>query len=411
MDFSPSVEQEAVRAKAHRLAETVVGPAARRADEERRFDRSVITALAREGILGGPIPREFGGGGWDDVSFVLACEELGRVDAAVRGFLCVHAGLVARTVHDHGTPDQRARWLPRLASGEWLGAYALTEEGAGSDAAAIATRAREEGDSFVLDGEKIWITNGGISDFLLVFATVDPALGRRGIACFAVEPGARGLERERMPGIELGHRGADHARLVLRGLRVPRDAVLGPIGGGYGVAMGALDHGRLGVAAGAVGLHAACLELSIAHARTRRQFGKRIGDFQMIQERLADMSASLEASRLLVRRAAWARSRGERDPAAVAAAKLFATEAAERAASEAVLLLGSRGYSSESPVERHYRDAQGLRIYEGTSHIQRIVVARALLGKDDASGAAVTPASAARPTGTTGGAGPSGGAA
>ena len=382
MDFSPSVDQEAVRAKARRLAETIVGPAARHADEERRFDRSVIAALAKEGILGGPLPREFGGGGWDDVSFVLACEELGRVDASVRGFLCVHAGLVARAVYDHGTPDQRAAWLPKLASGEWLGAYALTEEGAGSDAGAIATTAREEGDSFVLDGEKVWITNGGVADFLLVFATVDPALGRKGIACFAVEPGAKGLERRKMPGVELGHRGADHARLVMRGLRVPRESALGPIGGGYGVAMGALDHGRLGVAAGAVGIHAACLELCLEHARKRRQFGRRIGDFQMVQERLADMAASLEASRLLVRRAAWLRSQGERDSAAVAAAKLFATEAAQQAASEAVLLLGSRGYSNESPVERHYRDAQGLRIYEGTSHIQRIVLARALLGKD-----------------------------
>jgi len=387
VDFRLAPEQESVRAKARRLVETVVAPAARRADEERRFDRSVIAALGREGILGGPLPREFGGGGWDDVSFALACEELGRADAAVRGFVCVHTGLVARTILDHGAPDQRARWLPRLASGEWIGAYALTEEGAGSDAAALATRAREEGDSFVLDGEKVWITNGGVADLILVFATLDPALGRKGITAFTVEPGAKGLERNRMPGVELGHRGADHARLVLRGVRVPRDAVLGPPGGGWTVAMGALEHGRLGVAAGAVGLHAACLDLAVGHARRRRQFGKRIGDFQMVQERLADMAAELEASRLLVLRAAWARSNGERDAAAVAAAKLFATEAAQRAASEAVLLLGSRGYSTESPVERHYRDAQGLRIYEGTSLVQRIVVARALLGRDDASGA------------------------
>jgi alkylation response protein AidB-like acyl-CoA dehydrogenase len=382
VDFAPTRAQERVRALARRLAAEVVAPAARRADEERRFDRSVIRALGRAGILGGPLPRSLGGGGWDDVSFALACEELGRADASVRGFLCVHAGLVARSILDHGTREQQRRWLPRLASGEWIGAYALTEEGAGSDAAALATTAREEGDAFVLDGEKVWITNGGVADLIVVYATVDPALGREGITAFVLEPGAAGIARRRMPGVELGHRGADHARLVLRGVRVPRSAVLGAVGGGYGIAMGALEHGRLGVAAGAVGIHAACLDLVLAFARGRRQFGRRIGEFQMVQERIADMAADLEASRLLVLRAAWERSRGARGPGPVAAAKLFATEAAQRAASEAVLLLGSRGYSSESPVERHYRDIQGLRIYEGTSHIQRIVLARALLGKD-----------------------------
>lgn len=185
-----------------------------------------------------------------------------------------------------------------------------------------------------------------------------------------------------MPGVELGHRGADHARLVLRGARVPGDAVLGPVGGGFRVAMAALDHGRLGVAAGAVGLHRACLEAVVAFARSRRQFGKRIGDFQMVQERIADMAVELEAARLLVHRAALAGAGGARRTAEVAAAKLYATEAAMRAAGEAVLLLGSRGYSSESPVERHFRDAQGLRIYEGTSLVQRIILAREILGKE-----------------------------
>jgi alkylation response protein AidB-like acyl-CoA dehydrogenase len=394
VDFAPTPEQEKVRALARRVAESIVAPAARRADEERRFDRSVIQAVAREGILGGPIPRDYGGGGWDDVSFVLCCEELGRVDASVRGFVCVHVGLVARSILDHGTEEQRRRWLPGLATGERLGAYALTEEGAGSDAAAIATRAREEGDTFVLDGEKIWTTNGGVADLLIVYATVDPALGRKGITAFVVDGRAAGIERLKMPGVELGHRGADHARLVLKGVRVPREDVLGPVGGGYAVAMQALEHGRLGVAAGAVGIHAACLDLVIEFARKRRQFGKRIGDFQMVQERIADMAAELEASRLLVLRAAWTRAQGERGPGPVAAAKLFAAEAAQRAASEAVLLLGSRGYSSESPVERHYRDVQGLRIYEGTSHIQRIVLARDLLGKD---GPVAKPSRAAAP--------------
>jgi alkylation response protein AidB-like acyl-CoA dehydrogenase len=382
MDLSLSPAQEEVRERCRRLAREVVAPAARRADEERRFDRTVIDALAREGLLGGPLPREHGGGGWDDLSFALCCEELGRADASVRGLVCVHVGLVGRCIADHGTPAQRERWLPRLASGAWLGAYALTEEGAGSDAAAIATTARQDGDGWILDGEKIWITNGNVADLVLVYATVDPSLRHRGITAFVLEQGTEGIGRLPMPGVELGHRGADHARLVLRGVRVPDANRLGPVGGGFAAAMGALDHGRLGVAAGAVGLHAACLDLVVESAKARRQFGKRIGDFQMVQERIADMAVALEASRLLVWRAAWERGRGARSPAAVAAAKLFATEAAQAAASEAVLLLGSRGYSSESPVERHYRDAQGLRIYEGTSLVQRIILARDLLGKD-----------------------------
>ena len=382
MDFTLSPENLAVRDLARRVANEVVAPAARRADEERRFDREVVRALAREGILGGPLPRELGGGGWDDLSFALCCEELGRVDASVRGFVCVHVGLVARCILDCGTREQRERWLPRLAAGAWLGAYALTEEGAGSDAAAVATTAREASDGWVLDGEKIWTTNGGVADLVVVYATVDPAKRHEGITAFVLEPGTEGVERHRMAGVELGHRGADHARLVLRGAKVPKGNVLGEVGGGFRVAMEALDHGRLGVAAGAVGIHAACLDAVVEFARKRRQFGRRIGDFQMVQERIADMAADLEASRLLVHRAAWSRSRGERGAAPVAAAKLFATEAAQRAATEAVLLLGSRGYTSESPVERHYRDVQGLRIYEGTSHVQRIILAREILGKD-----------------------------
>jgi len=383
MDFSPGPEHRRVQDLARKVAREVVAPAARRADEERRFDRSVIDALAREGILGGPIPSEHGGGGWDDVSFALCCEELGRADASVRGFVCVHVGLVGRTILDHGTAEQKARWLPRLARGERLGAYALTEEGAGSDAAAIATTARETKGGWVLDGEKIWITNGGVADLVIVYATVDPALKHRGITAFVLEAPVKGLTRKRMPGVELGHRGADHARLVMKGVRVPKGNLLGAVGGGFRVAMQALDHGRLGVAAGAVGIHAALLDLVAEFARKRRQFGKRIGDFQMVQERIADMAAELEASRLLVHRTAWERSRGIRNPAGVAAAKLFATEAAQRAATEAVLLLGSRGYSNESPVERHYRDVQGLRIYEGTSLVQRIILAREILGKEE----------------------------
>jgi hypothetical protein len=383
VDLSLNAAQRKVRDLTARLAREVVAPAARRADEERRFDRTVVDALARAGILGGPLPRRYGGRGWDDLSFALCCEELGAADASVRGFVCVHTGLVARTILDAGTAAQRARWLPELTSGGWIGAYALTEEGAGSDAAAVATRARRVRGGWVLEGEKVWITNGGIADLILLYATVDPRKKHRGITAFVLGPGVEGLHRAPMEGVELGHRGSDHARLVLRGVRVPDRDVLGAVGAGFKVAMAALDHGRLGVAAGAVGLHRACLDAVVEFARTRRQFGRRIGDFQMVQERIADMAADLEAARLLVWRAATARAGGGRSTAEVSAAKLFAVEAAQRAATEAVLLLGSRGYTSTSPVERHYRDVQGLRIYEGTSLIQRLILARSILGRDE----------------------------
>ena len=380
MNLALDAGQEAVRTLARRVATETVAPAARAADADRAFNREVIRVLGREGILGGPLPKEHGGGGWDDLSFALCCEELGRVDASVRGFVCVHSGLVAKTIASRADDAQKARWLPRLASGAWIGAYALTEEGAGSDAAAIATTARKEGDGWRLEGEKVWITNGGVADLLVVYAKSDPDAGHRGITAFVLEPGTtEGLDREPMAGVELGHRGADHARLRFRGVKVPAANVLGAPGEGFKIAMGALDFGRLGVAAGAVGILASCLDEVVAFARGRKQFGKRLADFQMVQERVADMAVDLEAARLLVWRAAWTRMQGRRATAEVAAAKLFATEAAQRAASEAVLLLGSRGYSNENPVERHYRDIPGLRIYEGTNHIQRIVLARELL--------------------------------
>jgi alkylation response protein AidB-like acyl-CoA dehydrogenase len=268
-----------------------------------------------------------------------------------------------------------------LASGDWIGCYALTESNAGSDPASMETSVREEGDSYVLHGEKIWITNGNLAHLALVFATQDRAARHKGICAFLVPTDTAGFHREKMPGAELGHRASDHARIVLDGCRVPRNALLGASGEGFKVAMSALDHGRLGVAAGAVGVGQACLDACIDFARKRHQFGQRIGDFQMVQAALADMASDLEASRWLVYRAAWMKDQKLPTTKETSIAKLFATEAAARAASQAVLLHGGRGYSNEYPVERYYRDIKGLEIYEGTSHIQRIVIARALIGR------------------------------
>ncbi len=382
MDFALLPRDEEVLAAARRFVEAEIAPRAREADEERRFDRSRVALLARAGFLGGPLPARFGGPGWSHVQWALALIELGAADSSWRGFCTVQTALCGHVLLEHGSERQRAECLLRLVTGEWIFAYALTEPEAGTDAAAIRCRARPDGAGFVLEGEKHWITNGGSADRILVFATVDPAQGKEGVTCFLVPGDAPGLERGPIEGIELGHRAADHAVLRFHGVRLGEDAVLGPVGGGFKVAMAGLDHGRLGVAAGAVGIQQACETACLDFARRRRQFGKRIGDFQLVQEALTDLHVAHEATRLLTLRAAWLRDQGLPNGREVSVAKYAACEAAVRAGDQAVLLHGARGYSSAYPVERCLRDAKGLQIYEGTSHIQRIIVARDLLGRE-----------------------------
>lgn len=382
MNFALTPAQQRIRDLARRFADEEVAPIAREADERGTFPYHLVKRLAALGFLAGPVEPAYGGAGMDHVSFALVYEELGRADSSVRGFLAVHAGLVALCIRDWGTEEQKRRYLPLLASGEAIGCYCLTEPNAGSDVAGMEATATEEGDAYVLRGEKIWITNGNLATVALVFASRDRAARHRGICAFIVDPRTQGFGRERMPGRELGHRASDHARIILDGVRVPRSAMLGAPGEGFKVAMSALDHGRLGVAAGAVGVAQACLDACLAFTRERRQFGQRLADFQMIQGQLADMATSLEAARWLVYRAAWLQDRGLPATRETSMAKLFATETAVRAAGEAVLLHGGRGYSSAHPVERYYRDIKGLQIYEGTSHIQRLIIARDLVGRD-----------------------------
>ncbi len=382
MDFSLTPAQQAVQARARAFAQEEVAPLTRDADERGEFPGQLVPRMGALGLLAGPIAPEYGGSGMDYVSTALVYEELGRVDSSVRGFLAVHTGLVSLCIRDWGTAAQQRRILPRLASGAWIGCYCLTEPNAGSDAASIETTLREEDDCYVLNGEKIWITNGNIANIAIVFASRDRSAGHRGICALLVPTDTPGVIRAPMPGRELGHRAADHARIRFEECRVPKDALLGEAGQGFKVAMAALDHGRLGVAAGAVGVAQACLDACVAFARQRRQFGRRIGDFEMIQAQLADMAADVEAARLLVYRAAWMKDQGLPTTRATSIAKLFATEMAVKAASDAVLIHGGRGYSNEYPVERYYRDIKGLQIYEGTSHIQRIVIAREMIGKE-----------------------------
>lgn len=382
MDFNLNPTQLQIQSRARDFAQGRVAPLARQMDEQGWMPPELIQEMAGLGLLGGPLPAEHGGGGWDAVSLALCYEELGRADSSVRGFMTVHTSLVAQCIQQWGTPEQKGAYLPRLARGELIGCYCLTEPNAGSDAGSLESTAVPEGDAYVLNGEKIWITNGGLAHLAVVFANADPPAGRKGICAFLVPTDTPGFRRVKMEGQELGHRASDHAHIYFDGLRLPRTALLGAPGEGFRVAMSALDHGRLGVAAGALGVAQACLDASLEFARTRRQFGQRIGNFEMIQSTLADMAAEVEAARLLVYRAAWLKDQGGRATREVSIAKLFATEAAVRAAGEAVLLHGGRGYSNVYPVERYYRDIKGLQIYEGTAHIQRIVIARELLGRE-----------------------------
>ena len=375
--------EEAWRKKAAAFAAKEIAPLARDWDRAGKFPREIVTRLGAAGLLGAALPKEAGGGGAGTLTGCLVAEEIGAVDGSVRGFLAVQAGLVATPLHEFGAPALKKQWLKDLLSGKAIGCCALTEPGAGSDLGAIATRVRTDGDHVVLDGEKVWITSGGIADVALVFGTVDPSKKTKGLECWVVPTRTPGFSARPMPGKDLGHRASDHAHVVLKGVRVPKGNRLGEACGGFAMAKHALEAGRLNVAAGAVGIHRACLDASVEFARTRRQFGSRVGDFQQVGATLADMAVELKAARLLTHHAARLRDRGLPSSEAVSAAKLYATEAALRAATHAIQIHGSRAYSDELPIERHWRDVIALTIYEGTSQIQRLILSRGLLGKDD----------------------------
>ena len=379
MDFELTPAQKSIQQQARQFSQQEVAPIARAADEKSEFPLHLVKRMGELGFLAGPIEPDYGGSGMDYVSYALHCEELGRVDSSVRGFLTVHTSLVSLCIHDWGTEEQKQYYLPRLAKGEWIGCYALTEPNAGSDVASMESTAIEEGDYYILNGEKIWITNGTSAHIAIVFASRDLTARHKGICAFLIATDTPGFYREPMPGKELGHRASEHVHITLKECRVHKTTLLGAPGEGFKVAMSALDRGRLGVAAGALGIAQACLDACIDYTTQRHQFGQRIADFQMIQATLANMAADVEAARLLVYRAAWMKDQGLPATKATSIAKLFATEAAMKAASEAVLIHGNRGYSNEYPVERYYRDIKGLQIYEGTSQIQRIIIARELV--------------------------------
>ncbi|KOG50531.1 acyl-CoA dehydrogenase family protein [Streptomyces decoyicus] len=379
MNLELSAEQAAVRQLAKDFADREITPHATAWDRAEQVDRGIVKKLGELGFLGLTVPEEYGGSGGDHFSYVLVTEELGRADSSVRGIVSVSLGLVAKTLAAWGDADQKRAWLPRLTSGEAVGCFGLTEPGTGSDAANLATRAVRDGDEYVIDGAKMFITNGTWADLVLLFARTGGAPGHQGISAFLVPADSPGLERREIHG-KLGLRGQATAELVLQGVRVPATAMLGPEGKGFSVAMSALAKGRMSVAAGCVGIAQAALDAALGYAGEREQFGKPIARHQLVQELISDIAVDVEAARLLTWRVADLIDRGEPFVTAASKAKLFASEAAVRAANNALQVFGGYGYIDEYPVGKLLRDARVMTLYEGTSQIQKLVIGRALTG-------------------------------
>jgi alkylation response protein AidB-like acyl-CoA dehydrogenase len=379
MDFSLNEQHRMIRDTVRQFMETELRPRLKEYERAEHFPAAELRRLGELGFCGMLIPEEWGGAGTDTLSYVVMLEEVARVDASVAVALSVTNSVVAWPLWRHGTEQQKRRWLPRLARGEILGAFCLTEPQAGSDAAGIRCQAQRIGDAYILNGTKTWVTNAGHAGLYLVFAKTNPAAGARGVSAFLIEPNTPGFRIARLED-KMGLRLSTSGEVVLENCQVPIDQRLGEEGAGLKIALQALDGGRVGIAAQAVGVAQKALELAVAYAHQRQAFGRPIAEFQAIQWKLADMRVMIDAARLLTWRAAWARDHGGA-PAGLCAsqAKLYASEMANRVVYEALQIHGSAGYSRESDIERLYRDARVLTIYEGTSEIQRVVIARHLL--------------------------------
>jgi acyl-CoA dehydrogenase len=379
MDFTLTDEQELIRSSAGEFAQRELAPHTRDWDRAEEIDRALIPKLADAGYLGAGWDEDYGGSGLDTLSYALVVEELGKVDSSVRGIVSVNVGLVGKTIARFGTEEQKQDWLPKLASGDGLGCYALTEPGCGSDAAALVTRAERDGDDWLLSGSKTFITLGSWASVALVFARTGGD-GPRGITCFLVPTESDGFSSHPIKG-KLGLRAQDTAELSIERVRVPDANRLGELDGGFRVAMSALDVGRISLAAGCVGIAQGCLDAAVSYAKERRAFGKPIAGFQLVQELLAEIAVETEAARLLAWRAAALADAHVKHTLESSIAKLYASEVAVRAANSAVQVFGGYGYVDEYPVGKYLRDARVTTLYEGTSQIQKLIIGRALTGE------------------------------
>jgi butyryl-CoA dehydrogenase len=378
VDLELTEEQRMIRDLARDFAEKEVRPIAEAIDREARFPRETVTRMGEMGLMGIAVPETYGGGGGDTVGYALALEEIARACASHAVIMSVNNSLYCDPVLKYGSEAQKARFLTPFASGSKIGCFALTEPEAGSDASNQSTLAVRDGDDYVLDGRKIFVTNGRESSAALVFAQTDRAAGHRGISAFLIEKGTPGFTVVKTED-KLGIRASDTAEFLFDRCRVPLAHRLGEVGQGFRIALGTLDGGRIGISAQAVGIAVAAYEAALAYARERKSFGVPIGEHQMVQWMLADMATSIEAARLLTLRAAWRKDSGAPFGPEAAMAKLFASETAMRVTTDAIQVHGGYGFIKEYQVERYFRDAKITQIYEGTSQIQKLVIARHLL--------------------------------
>ena len=375
MDFELSEEQRMVRDMTREFAEKELLPRASKHDREARIDREIFAQLSELGLWGLTVPEEYGGTGLGNLALALVLEEINWACASTGITVSVHNSLGCSPIVKYGTEEQKKTWLPRLASGELIGAYALTEPDCGSDAAAISTRAVADGDDFVLNGTKVWVTTGLDAGMVITYARTNPEVPKgKGITAFIVPIDA--------PGFRIGKRGirgSTAVELLYEDMRLPRESVLGEVDRGFPIALETLDGGRIGVASQAIGIGRACLDAAIKYSKEREQFNQPIGNFQAVQWKLADMASRIDSARLLVQQAAWKRDRGLPCTREAAEAKLLASTACNFAADECLQIHGGAGYTDDFHVERLFRDARITEIYEGATDIQRLVIARHLL--------------------------------
>jgi glutaryl-CoA dehydrogenase (non-decarboxylating) len=383
IDFTFTEEQQLIQQIARNFARNEVQPKIRDNDRAGTFDPKILKQMAQLGLLGLTIPAAFGGSGGDYIALGLACEELEYVDTSLRVILSVHIGLVNITINAWGNEQQKQRYLVPQAKGEKIAAFGLTEPGAGSDVVGISARAQRRNGKYIITGEKTWISLADVADHFLIFAWTDPDKKARrdhtGISCFIVERGMPGLDTTTIHG-KLGVRAGNTGSIILNEVPVPEENRLGAEGDGFRIAMFAIDQGRYTVAAGAAGLIRACLDAAVDYARTRHTFGRPIAEHQLVKEMIGEMAVNYQAARLLYLNAGWQKNQGKTATRATSAAKLFACEAAERAASNAVQIFGAYGFSDEYPVERFFRNAKGAQIYEGTREIHKLLQADFALG-------------------------------
>ncbi len=374
MDFSFTKQDQLFLQMIREFAEKEVKPLAAEVDEEERFPMETVKKMAKIGLMGIPVPTQYGGAGGTNMMYGMAVEELSRVCATTGVILSAHTSLCVAPILESGTEEQKMKYLPKLASGEWIGAFGLTEPNAGTDAAGQQTTAVLDGDEWVLNGSKIFITNGSYADVFIVIAMTDKSLGTKGISAFIVEkttPGFSIGKKEKKMGI----RGSATTELIFEDCRIPKENLLGQIGKGFGLAMKTLDGGRIGIASQALGIAQGAIDETVKYTKERKQFGRALSAFQNTQFQMADLETKVQASRLLVRSAAFKKDAGQPYSADAAMAKLFAAETAMEVTTKAVQFHGGYGYTREYPVERMMRDAKITEIYEGTSEVQRMVIA------------------------------------